>query len=170
MPRLNFTSGCPTSLTKDSHSPNSSYTKASVTDSKLLGVKWNKEDDTIALQCPEAGDKPTKRGVLAKLTTPSDLPPTTLQGKQIFHEIRDSKASWDSPIPDDLGMQFQRREGSLPAELTTSRPIARYHREAVGGLRAPRVQGCVDLWNRSCRLLRRASVRRNHPNTGDSQG
>ena len=105
--------------------------------SKLLGVKWNKEDDTIAVQLPETSDKPTKRGVLAKLAKVYDplglASPTTLQGKQIFREICDSKASWDSTIPDVLRMQFQRWEESLPAEVTTSRPIAPYH-EATDGL------------------------------------
>ncbi|XP_068671446.1 uncharacterized protein [Montipora foliosa] len=105
--------------------------------SKLLGVKWNKEDDTIAVQFPEVVSKPTKREVLAKLAKVYDplglASPTVLQGKQIFRKICDSKASWDSPIPEDLSMQFQRWEESLPAEVTTSRPIAPY-REAVCSL------------------------------------
>ena len=105
--------------------------------SKLSGVKWNKEDDTIGVQFPEVVSKPTKREVLAKLTKVYDpfglASPTVLQGKQIFRKVCDSKASLDSPIPEDLRMQFQRWEESVPAEVTTSRPIAPY-REAVCSL------------------------------------
>ncbi|XP_068716792.1 uncharacterized protein [Montipora capricornis] len=105
--------------------------------SKLLGVKWKKEDETIAVQFPEVVSKPTKREVLAKLAKIYDplglASPTVLQGKQIFLKICDSKASWDSPIPEDLRMQFQRWKESVPAEVSTSRPIAPY-REAVCSL------------------------------------
>ena len=59
--------------------------------SKLLGVKWNKEDDTIAVQFPEVVSKPTKREVLAKLAKVYDplglASPTVLQGKQIFRKL-----------------------------------------------------------------------------------
>ena len=79
---------------------------------------------------PEVVSKLTKREVLAKLAKVYDplglASPTVLQGKQIFRKICDSKASWDSPIPEDLCMQFQRWEESVPAEVTTSRPIAPY--------------------------------------------
>ena len=98
--------------------------------SKLLGVKWNKEENTIAVQFPEVVSKPTKREVLKKLAKVYDplglASPTVLQGKQIFRKICDSKAPWASPISEDLRMQFQRWEESVPAEVTTSRPIAPY--------------------------------------------
>ena len=68
---------------------------------------------------------------LAKVYDPFGLAsPRVLQGKRIFREICDAKLSWDSPIPEDLRTQFQRREESLLAEVTTSRPIAPYS-EAV---------------------------------------
>ena len=84
----------------------------------------NKEDDTIAVQFPEVGSKPTKREVLAKLAKVYDplglASPSVLQGKQIFREICDVKVSWDLPIPENLRTQFQRWEESLRAEVTTS--------------------------------------------------
>ncbi|XP_067039928.1 uncharacterized protein [Acropora muricata] len=111
--------------------------QAQSSESKLLGVKWNKEEDTIAVQFPEVGSKPTKREVLAKLAKVYDplglASPSVLQGKQIFREICDAKVSWDSPIPEALRTQFQRWEESLPAEVTTARPIAS-HREAAYSL------------------------------------
>ena len=110
--------------------------QAQLSGPKLLGVKWNKED-AIAVRFPEVGSKPTKREILAKLAKVYDplglASPSVLQGKQIFREICDAKVSWDSPIPEDLRTQFQRWEESLPAEVTTSRPIAPY-REAVCSL------------------------------------
>jgi len=90
--------------------------------SKLLGIKWNKEDDTIAVQFPEVGGKPTKREALAKLAKVYDpvgrASPSVLQGKQIFRGICDAKASWDSLITKNLRMQFQRWEESLPGDVT----------------------------------------------------
>ena len=99
-------------------------------ESKLLGVKWNKSEDTIAVQFPSASSAPTKREVLAKLAKVYDPPglasPTTLQGKQIYREVCDSKASWDTAIPENLRIRWQKWEQSLPAEVTTPRALAPY--------------------------------------------
>ena len=55
---------------------------------KTIGVKWDKFEDTIAVQFPSASSAPKKREVLAKLAKvygPLGLAsPITLQGKQIY--------------------------------------------------------------------------------------
>ena len=61
-------------------------------ESKLLGVKWNTDEDTIAVQFPttdlDTSHTARKREVLAtlaKVYNPLGLAsPTTLQGKQIY--------------------------------------------------------------------------------------
>ena len=78
----------PHSTSYEEHSYAKQQLQAQPRESKLLGVKWNKEDDTIAVQFPEVGSKPTKREVLAKLAKVYDplglASPSVLQGKQIF--------------------------------------------------------------------------------------
>ena len=51
--------------------------------SKLLGVKWNKEDDTITVHSPEVGSKPTKREVLAKLAKVYD---PSVSSHQVYYK------------------------------------------------------------------------------------
>ena len=153
------------------------FCQAQSSESRLLGVKWNnwgrRHVGLIAVQLPESGDKPTKRGVLPKLAKVYDPPglpsPTTLQGKQIFHEICDSKAPWShlsqmiSEWSSKGGKILCQRSDYFKAHSTLSR--------SSWWSSAPRVRRCLDLWNRSRRLLRRASwsERRNHSNSGDSR-
>ena len=55
--------------------------------------------------------------------------PTTLQGKQIYCDVCDVKASWDVPIPDSVKSRWEKRKESLPAEVNTQRPLAPYHEQ-----------------------------------------
>ena len=106
-------------------------------ESKLLGVKWNKDEDTIAVQFPttdsDTSHTATKREVLATLAKVYDplglVSPTTLQGKQIYHDVCDVKASWDAPIPDSVKSRWEQWKESLPAEVNTQRPLAPYHEQ-----------------------------------------
>ena len=99
-------------------------------ESKLLGVKWNKVEDTIAVQFPVVNTSSaiSKREVLAKLAKVYDplglVSPVTLQGKQIYREVCDYKAAWDAPIPENLRVRWLKWEHSLPDEVTIRRPIA----------------------------------------------
>lgn len=55
--------------------------------------------------------------------------PTTLQGKQIYRDICDVKASWDAPIPESIQSRWEKWKRSLPAEVNTPRPLAPYHEQ-----------------------------------------
>ena len=87
------------------------------------------------MQFPSASSAPTKREVLAKLAKVYDPPglasPITLQGKQIYLEACHCKVSWDAPIPENLKIRWQRWEQSLPAEVTTRRPLAPYQQPVI---------------------------------------
>ena len=77
-----------------------------------MGVPWDKKEDTIAVSFPtsirETAEltEPTKREVLRTLASVFDpLGITTsilLTGRNIFHEIYDSKIPWDKVLPYDL--------------------------------------------------------------------
>ena len=92
-------------------------------ESKLLGVKWNKFEDTITAQFPVANTSgaTSQREVLAKLAKVYDplslACPVTLQAKQIYHEVCDHKVAWDTPIPENLRVQWLKWEQSLPDEI-----------------------------------------------------
>ena len=79
---------------------------SSADECKLLGLAWNKREDTLSVTFPEEKCKPTKREVLGKLARVYDplalVSPMTLQGKMIFREACESKVPWDATLPDKL--------------------------------------------------------------------
>ena len=66
----------------------------------LLGLKWNKEKDTIGVTFPENESTPTKRGILSKVAKVYDplglVSPITLEGKLLYREVCNEKCPWDS--------------------------------------------------------------------------
>jgi hypothetical protein len=101
---------------------------------KLLGLAWNKTEDTLSVVFPDEKVKPTKREVLGKLARVYDplglVSPMTLQGKMIFREACESKISWDAPLPAKLAKLWDSWESRLPARVSTRRSVATY-REPV---------------------------------------
>ena len=70
------------------------------TESKMLGLKWDKHQDTLAVMIPTEQAKPTKRGILGKLASIYDplglIAPLTLTGKQIYRDVCEAKKPWDA--------------------------------------------------------------------------
>ena len=101
---------------------------------KLLGLAWNKREDTLSVTFPEEKSKPTKREVLGKLARVYDplglVSPMTLQGKMIFREACESKVPWDATLPDKLAKLWDKWESNLPTSVSTRRSLAIY-REPV---------------------------------------
>ena len=81
---------------------------------KLLGLSWNKRDDTISVSFSKEIVKPTKREVLGKLARIYDplglVSPMSLQGKMIFREACETKISWNTVLPDKLSKLWARWE------------------------------------------------------------
>ena len=75
-------------------------------ETKLLGLQWNKAEDTITVTFPECEETPTKRIVLKTMAQVYDplgmVAPVTLVSKEIYCEICDRKLSWDEELPSDL--------------------------------------------------------------------
>ena len=96
-------------------------------ESKLLGLKWNKSTDTISVEFPEPTPITTKRGVLATLAKIYDplglVSPITLQGKLIYRDVCDLKASWDADLPQKYQQRWNKYVDFLPQSVSALRPI-----------------------------------------------
>ena len=106
-------------------------------ESKMLGLKWDKKQDTLAVIIPSEEAQPTKRGILRKLARIYDplglVAPLTLIGKQIYREVCETKTSWDAELSNDLLRRWRKWEQQLPHQFQVPRPIAQ-HREAIEGV------------------------------------
>ena len=100
---------------------------------KMLGLKWNKQRDTLAVVIPTEGAAPTKRGILAKLAKIYDplglIAPVTLTGKQIYRDVCETKAQWDAQLNDALLKRWRKWERQLPQEQQIPRSIVGYQEE-----------------------------------------
>ena len=105
--------------------------------SKLLGLKWDKVADTLAITFPQERAEPTKRGILGKLARIYDplglVSPTTLQGKFIYREACELKQAWDAPLPDALAVRWKRWESDLPENIVVTRTFSPY-REPINAV------------------------------------
>lgn len=64
---------------------------------KLLGVSWDKSEDTLGVTFPNS---PAKLTNLAKVYDPPGLvSPVMLDGKRIYRETCNQKITWDAPLP-----------------------------------------------------------------------
>jgi hypothetical protein len=100
-------------------------------ESKLLGLKWDKITDTISVEFPTSTSATTKRELLASLARIYDplclASPITLQGKLVFRDVCDSKIGWDHDLPQHLQKRWLKFEKSLPERINVPRPLAPYH-------------------------------------------
>ena len=105
----------------------------SSSETKLLGLPWNKKRDTLAVAFPRDAAEATKREVLAKVARIYDplglASPTSLTGKLIYRDICDSKVGWDAKLPEHLRKQWGKWWSELPAHITVERPLASHRQE-----------------------------------------
>ena len=73
-------------------------------ETKMLGLPWNKDEDTLAVEIPSEVKKLRKRTILQKLASIYDplgiISPATIIGKIIYRDVFDSKLSWDDELLD----------------------------------------------------------------------
>ena len=95
---------------------------------KLLGLDWNKEDDTISISFPTEKADLTKRGILSKVARVYDplglVSPCTLAGKLLYREACESKVGWDSPLKESLAKRVERWENGLGNSAEFRRRLA----------------------------------------------
>ena len=108
----------------------SSYAKQQT---KLLGIPWNKEEDTIAVTFPSSPEQPTKRdllGSLARIYDPLGLvSPTTLTGKMLYRDVCDSRIVWDKTLPSLLLNRWTAWKNCLPEKVEIPQSLAKYQEE-----------------------------------------
>ena len=78
--------------------------RVKVNETKMLGLPWNKDEDTLTVEIPSEVRKLTKRTILQKLGSIYDplriISPTTIIRKIIYRDVCDSKLSLDDEVPD----------------------------------------------------------------------
>lgn len=103
-------------------------------ESKVLGLQWNKSADTLTIPFSKDSSSTTKRGILSKLAKVYDplglASPITLLGKMIYRDVCDEKTAWDAQLSHNQAQRWKRWEESLPEGESVPRPIAT-HREPI---------------------------------------
>ena len=103
-------------------------------EASLLGLMWDKREDTIGVRFPSETAEPTKRGILGKVARIYDplglVSPITLGGKLLYRDACNEKGAWDAQLPGDLTKRWVRWESELPHQVTTPRTLAK-HQESI---------------------------------------
>ena len=79
-------------------------------ESKILGLTWDKEKNTLSVQMGNSLETITKKTVLGRLARTYDplgiASPLTLTGKQLYREICDIKMAWDAELSSELQHKY----------------------------------------------------------------
>ena len=104
-------------------------------ESKVLGLPWDKDTDTLTVNFSKSENATTKREVLrnlAKVYDPLGLAtPFALQGKLIYREICNHKVPWDAQLSKQLVKRVGSWEQGLPTGVTVPRPVIHYREPVV---------------------------------------
>ena len=99
----------------------------------LLGLPWDKENDTVGVSFPQEKADQTKSGMLSKVARIYDplglASPISLVGKLLYRDACDAKLNWDAKLPSKLMQSWIRWEGRLPKQLTVPRSLAAYQED-----------------------------------------
>ena len=100
-------------------------------ETKLLGMPWNKESDTIVVSFPETTvEKVTKREILATTARIYDplglVSPTTLVSKMLYRQACDMKFPWDQELPSDLRSRWKEWEKTTEENLRVPRSLVKF--------------------------------------------
>jgi hypothetical protein len=110
-------------------------------ESKLLGLKWDKTADTISVEFPAGTPATTKRELLASLARIYDplglASPLTLQGKLVFRDVCDSKIGWDHDLPEHLQkrwLKFEKSRANRRSKTTRTSPSTSRSAASLGNM------------------------------------
>ena len=108
-------------------------------ETKLLGMPWEKEKDTIAVVFPTQPLEPIKRellGSLARIYDPLGLAsPIILEGKVLYREVCDSRLAWDKALSGIALDKWNAWKKILPDKVEIPRSLAQHQERIV----------CIDL-------------------------
>ena len=92
----------------------------------LLGLPWDKENDTFGVNFPQEKADPSKRGILSKVARIYDplglASPILLGDKLLYRDVCDAKLNWDAELPRELMQSWIRWEERLPDSLQSRGP------------------------------------------------
>ena len=104
-------------------------------ETKLLGVPWNKAEDSIQVTFPGPTETITKREVLGKLAKIYDplglASPITLEGKMLYREACELRLPWDQKLPKEHLINWRMWETNLPKEVAVPRSLVQYQEEII---------------------------------------
>ena len=130
---------------------------------RLLGLLWDKAEDSLAVVFPQSEDLRTKRVVLrtiAKIYDPLGIvSPVVLIAKIIFRELCDRKISWDQPLPSDLEKRWQVWLKNLPSERKVPRAIPRAIPSKRENITSIELHGFSDASGQGCSAVIYAVVK-----------
>ena len=96
-------------------------------ETKVLGIHWNKVRDTFEIRFPLEKCKATKCDILRKLASIYDslgfVSPVHLMGKIIYRMICEKKLAWDNTIPSDSMKVWDKWKSSLIQKIEIPRSI-----------------------------------------------
>ncbi len=102
-------------------------------ESKLLGLKWDKNEDSLSVVFPNDPPATTKRGMLSKLARVYDplglASPITVKGKIIYRDVCDSKVAWDAEVSSENAQEWRSWEEAIPELVTLPRSIAQFQQK-----------------------------------------
>ena len=98
-----------------------------MSESKILGVSWNKEEDTFGVDFDKTPQDHTKRGILKFLASIYDplglVSPVTLIGKDVYRQACELKLDWDEALPKWLDGIWTKWLTSLPKRIEVPRAL-----------------------------------------------
>ena len=99
----------------------------------MLGLPWNKEQDSLSTTVPPEKTTLSRRGILsmlAKIYDPLGLfSPEALSGKLIYRAVCDTKGAWDANLSRDLAKLWVKWESRLPERFTIPRSLVAHREE-----------------------------------------
>ena len=98
------------------------------TETKLLGLPWNKKEDTLCVDTVNKEPATTKRSALSQLASVYDplglISPTTLLGKVLYRKMYEAHHSWDTELPVEIAEQWKDWCLQLPQRFEVPRLLA----------------------------------------------
>ena len=100
------------------------------TETKLLGLPWDKTQDNLSVVTCNEKPATTKRAALSQLAKVYDplglVSPTTLFGKLLYCEMCEAKFSWDVEFPEVFQKKWEEWCNRMPECFSVPRPLAPY--------------------------------------------
>ena len=100
-------------------------------DTKLLGLSWNKSEDTLSIEAAQTETITPKREALSGLAKVYDpfglVSPATLVGKQLYRELCEAKCPWDGELTEQTKKRWEVWQRLMSSKFTVPRTLVPLH-------------------------------------------